>query len=70
MQKILKTTETLSYGYLFESAQQGLSNEYEHDRVSVFFKNLCVFVLRMKVASALEGLKNTPYAINVLIWKG
>ena len=45
--------ETLAYGYSSESAQHGLSNEYEHDRVS---KNLRVLVLRTKVAPALEGL--------------
>ena len=34
-----------------------LSNEYQHDRVWMIFKNICVLVLRLKVASALEGLK-------------
>ena len=33
-----------------------LSSEYQHDRVSLVFKNLCVFVLQANVASALEGL--------------
>ena len=33
---------------------------YVHDRVWVFFKNLCIIVLWTKVASALEGLK-TPW---------
>ena len=28
-----KMTETLAYGYSSESAQQQLSNEYQHDRV-------------------------------------
>ena len=32
------------------------SNEYQHDRVLMFFKNLCVLGHRMKVASTLEGL--------------
>ena len=31
-------------------------NEYQHDRVSKIFKNLCILVLWKKVASALEGL--------------
>ena len=53
MQKNVQMTETLAYGYSSESTQQGLSNEYQHDRV---FKNLCIFLLWMKVASALEGL--------------
>ena len=50
-------TETLAYGYSSESAQRELSNEYQHSRVSMVFKNLCIPVLRAKVASALEGLK-------------
>ena len=33
-----------------------LSNEYQHDRVKMVFKNLCVLVLWTKVPSALEGL--------------
>ena len=33
-----------------------LSNEYQHDRVWMFFKNLSVLVLRTKFVSALEGL--------------
>ena len=43
-------------GYSSESAQQELSNEYQHDRVQLVFKNIRVFVLWTKVASALEGL--------------
>ena len=34
-----------------------LSNEYQHDRVWMVFKNRCVLELWTKVASALEGLK-------------
>ena len=49
-------TETLANGYSSESTQGELSNEYQLDRVWMFFKNLCIFVLWMKVASALEGL--------------
>ena len=45
--------ETQANGYSSESTQQELSNEYQHDRVSMIFKNLCVLVLRRKVASAL-----------------
>ena len=33
-----------------------LSNEYQHDRVYMIFKYLCILVLWTKVASALEGL--------------
>ena len=35
MQKNLKMTETLANGYSYESAQQELSNEYQHDRVQM-----------------------------------
>ena len=48
-------TETLAHGYSSESTRQELSNEYQHDRVYMVFKNLCILVLRTKVASALEG---------------
>ena len=55
-------TETLPYGYSAECTHQELSNEYQHDRVMMVFKNLCVLaVLWTKVASALEGLKILPY---------
>ena len=50
--------ETLAHGYSSESTPRELSNEYQHDRVKMFFKNLCVLVLWTKVASALEGLKH------------
>ena len=48
--------ETLTYEYSSESIQQELSNEYQHGRVSMVFKNVCVLMLWMKVASASEGL--------------
>ena len=57
VKKQQKMTETLARGYSFESDQRVLSNEYQHDRVKMVFKNLCVLVLWMKVAAALEGLK-------------
>ena len=49
-------TETLANGYSSESTQRELSDEYQHDRVVMVFKNLCILVLWAKVASALEGL--------------
>ena len=49
-------TETLANRYSSENTQQELSNEYQHDRVELFFKNLCVLVLWTKLALALEGL--------------
>ena len=51
-----KMTETLANGYSFESTQWDLSDEYEHDRVWMVFKDFWIFVLWMKVALALEGL--------------
>ena len=36
-QKIWKITETLAYGYSYESTQWELSNEYQHDRVYTGF---------------------------------
>ena len=56
MQKHEKLTETLAHGYSTESIQQELSNEYQHDRVEMVFKNLYILVLWAKVALALEGL--------------
>ena len=56
VQKSRKMTETLAHGHSSESAQRELSNEYQHDRVWMIFKNLRVIVLWAKVASALEGL--------------
>ena len=49
-------TETVAYGYSSESTRQELSNEYQHDRVSMVSENLFILVLSTKVASALEGL--------------
>ena len=35
--------------------ERELSDEYQHDMVQMIFRNLCVPMLWMKVASALEG---------------
>ena len=56
MQMTLKMTRTLAYGYSSERTQRELYNEYQHDRVLMDFKNLCVLLLWAKVALALEGL--------------
>ena len=50
--------ETLAHWYSSESTQRELSDEYQHDRVSMVFRNLCVLVLWMKAALALEGLSH------------
>ena len=49
-------TETLAHGYSSESSQPEPSNEYQHDRVKMFFKNLCFLLIWTKVASSLKGL--------------
>ena len=41
MQKNWKMTETFAHGYTSEDTQRGLSNEYQRDKVSMVFKNLC-----------------------------
>ena len=56
MLKKQKMTETLAHGYSSKSTQRELSNEYQHDRVKMVFKDICIVVLCTKVASALEGL--------------
>ena len=66
--KTEKKTEPLAHGYSFESTQRELSNEYQHDRLKIVFKNLCVFVLWPKVAlaSALEGSSADTGNLNYL----
>ena len=54
--KTEKLNETLEYGYSSESTQRDLSNEYQQNRVKMFFKILCILVLWAKVVLALEGL--------------
>ena len=56
-QKSWNMTETMAYGCSSKSTQQELSNEYQHDKVKMVFKSICVLVLWTKVASALDGLK-------------
>ena len=51
-------TETLANGYSYESTRGELSKEYQHDRVSMVFKDICVPLLWRKVASALEQTDN------------
>ena len=56
IQNNFKMTETLAHGYSSESAQQQLSNEYQHNRVKMVFKKMFILVLLTKVTLALEGL--------------
>ena len=52
-------TETMANGYSSESTPRELSNEYQHDRASLVFENICILVLWMEVVSALEGLNRS-----------
>ena len=52
MQKFLKITETMANGYSSESTRRELSNENQHDIVSMVFINLCNLVHWTKVALA------------------
>ena len=56
LQKNGKMSETLAHEYSSDSNQQKLSNEHQHDRVWMVFRELCVIVLSMKVGLALEWL--------------
>ena len=60
-----KITETLANGYSSESTQRELSNEYQDDRVSMFFQESCILVLWTKVVSALEGLTTSVSKSNI-----
>ena len=55
--KPVKIPGTLSNWHSSESTHRELSNEYQHDRVWMVFDKICNLVLRTKVASALEGLR-------------
>ena len=55
MQKNKKINQTLADGYSSESNQGELSDEYQHGKVYMVFKELCIFVVLTKLASALGG---------------
>ena len=55
-------TETLAHGYSSESTQRELSNEYQHDRVYMVYKNLCMLVLWTKV----EGLTPSLHVVDLV----
>ena len=58
-------TETLANGYSSESTQRELSNEYQHGRVLMVFKNVCFLVIWTKVALALYGLRSYTQVVVV-----
>ena len=51
-------SETLAHGYSSGSTQRVvLSNEYQHDRVGIIFKNPCALMLWMEVALSIGRVK-------------
>ena len=57
--KLREMTGNPGTWYSSESTERELSNEYQHDKVGMFFKNLCVRLLWTKKALSLEGLNST-----------
>ena len=58
------------YAHLKVLSQTELSNEYQHDMVSMVFKNLCILVHRTKAALVLKGLISTTTFILKTIGRG
>ena len=54
-------TETLAHGYSSESPQWELSKEYRHNRVQMFFKDLCILVFW---SQSLGRVKSIIHFIN------
>ena len=52
-------TNTLAHGYSSESTQQELYNEYQHDRVRMVFKDLCVLVLGSKISLSIGRVESS-----------
>ena len=58
MQKHEKITETPANAYSSESTRRELSNEYQHDMITLIFMILCFFVLWAIAAVTLEGMRH------------
>ena len=58
-------TGTFAHGYSSKSTQCELSNKYQHDRVKMVLKNICVLVLWTKVALAMVGWNLMPLVANL-----
>ena len=67
IQKSWKMTETLTNGYSSESTHQELSNEYQHDRVSMIFKKICILILLLDPRSLVD---QASCYTNGLHWEG
>ena len=50
----------MANGYSSESTHQELSNEYQHDSVQMFFKNICILVLWEESVFSIGRVKNSP----------
>ena len=66
-----KMTETLANGYSYESTQWELSNEYQHDRVSMVFKRICSCALDESIPISIGRVKwnvpnNSPLTLSML----
>ena len=59
MQKNWKMTETLTCGYSYDSTQRDISNEYQHDRVYMFFLNCLYFSTMDENSLSMERVKLT-----------
>ena len=56
MWKKLKITETLGDRYSSDSTEEELSNEYQHGRVCMAFRQFSVLLSCIKEAAAFKGL--------------
>ena len=59
-------TETLAHGYSFDSTQRELSNEYQHDRVKMFFRKALHHCALDEIRLSIGRVK----AINSIVWIG
>ena len=60
----------MTHRYSSESAQREQSIGYQHERVQMVFKDLCIIVLWTKVATALEVLIFNDDVMLILICHG
>ena len=56
-----------AHGYSSESNQQELSNEYQHDKVWMVFKDFCILMRWTRVASALDSLNLLLMPVRMLV---
>ena len=61
-----RMTETLTHRYSSKSTEWELSSKYQHDRVKMVLKKICVLMLSKEVASVIEGIKDISNSLNSL----